>query len=69
MPKGIGYGNAAKMSAKNKKRKSTDEYMDEMLKKKKAEKSKKKTQRTSDVEKKLRAAGLTEDEIKRLRGK
>jgi hypothetical protein len=76
MPEGIGYGNAAKMSAKSKKRKSTDEYIDEQLKraeakKKKAETKKKKakTKRTSDVEKKLRDAGLTEEEIKRLRGK
>jgi hypothetical protein len=68
MPKGIGYGKAAKMSAKNKKRKSTDEYIDEQLKRTK-KKKKVKTQRTADVEKKLRDAGLTEDEIKRLRGK
>jgi hypothetical protein len=69
MPEGIGYGNAAKMSAKSKKRKSTDEYIDEQLKRAEAKKKKAKTKRTSDVEKKLRDAGLTEEEIKRLRGK
>jgi hypothetical protein len=61
------YMSAAKYE---KKRKSTDEYMDEVLKKEKEKKKdKKKSKRTSAIEKRLKDSGLTDEEVKRLRGK
>lgn len=54
MPKGIGYGEASKMG-----------IFGRGKKKKKAHE----THRTSDAERRLRQAGLSEADIKRLRDK
>ncbi len=55
MPKGIGYGEASKMGI--------------FGRKKKKKKKDHETRRTSDIEKRLRDAGMSEAEIKRLRDK
>ncbi|MBW1931456.1 MAG: hypothetical protein JRI56_00215 [Deltaproteobacteria bacterium] len=58
MPQGIGYNEAPQklffFGRKKKKKKKKEEF---------------KTDRTKDIEKRLRQAGFTEEEIKRLRGK
>jgi hypothetical protein len=53
MPKGIGYGEASKMGIFGRKKKKENHE----------------TQRTKDVEKRLRDAGMSEADIKRLRDK
>ena len=54
MPKGIGYSETSKLIfGLGKKKKKKD----------------KKTKRTEDIERKLREAGLSEEDIRRLRGK
>ncbi len=58
MPKGIGYPETSKLIFGFGKKK-----------KKKKKKKDKKTKRTEDIERKLREAGLSEEDIKRLRGK
>jgi len=55
MPKGIGYSDVSKMS-----------FFGRKKRKKKKEKD---TARTKKIEQRLRDAGLTEAEIRRLRGK
>lgn len=57
MPKGIGYSETSKL------------IFGFGKKKKKKKKKDKKTKRTKDIEKSLRDAGLSEEDIKRLRGK
>ena len=57
MPKGIGYEETSKV------------IFGFGKKKKKKKKKDRKTLRTKDIERKLREAGLSEEDIKRLRGK
>ena len=57
MPKEIGYSETSKL------------IFGFGKKKKKKKKKDRKTKRTKDIEKRLRDAGLSEEDIKRLRGK
>ena len=57
MPKNVGYSETSKM------------IFGFGKKKKKKKKKDKKTKRTEDIERRLREAGLSEEDIKRLRGK